>query len=226
MNIQADPTLRTFFLQEALKARGFYAGKLDNTEGPKTHEALRAAALFVISESRPAAPPVSGLDDRTLRNIATLDPKAQSVFIQLAKIGKSVAAKHGCTYTMISGNRTHAEQNALYAYPWDRKDNDGDGKTDEPDEKVTNARGGYSNHNFGIAGDFGVFAGGKYLDTANPLLAAQIHKEVAEVAEEAGLPIDWGGHWKFQDLPHFEIAVRLSMPLKREKFAVKGSLLD
>lgn len=225
MNLQADPTLRTLFLQEALKARGFYAGKLDNTEGPKTREALRAAALFVKSSLLPDAPP-STLDDRTARNIATLDPKAQPVFTQLAKIGKSVAAKHGCTYTMISGNRTHAEQNALYAYPWDGKDNDGDGRIDEPSEKVTNARGGYSNHNFGIAGDFGVFAAGKYLDTANPKLAALIHKEVAEVAEDAGLPIEWGGLWKFQDTPHFEIRTGLSMTQKREKFAAKGSVLN
>jgi len=53
---------------------------------------------------------------------------------------------------IISGLRTYAEQDALYAQ--------GRAKTGP---KVTNARGGYSNHNFGIAFDVGVFEGNRYL---------------------------------------------------------------
>lgn len=51
-----------------------------------------------------------------------------------------------------SGLRTYEEQNALYAQ----------GRT-APGNKVTNAKGGFSNHNFGIAFDIGIFEGAKYL---------------------------------------------------------------
>lgn len=226
IHLDKDPTLRTLFIQEALKARGFYHGELDNWEGEKTQQALRAAANFVRSELLPPAPEETEHDPRTLRNIATLDPKAQPVFRQLASIGKSVAAKQGCTYVMISGNRTWAEQNALYNQPWDGKDNDGDGRIDEADEKVTKAKGGQSNHNFGIAGDFAVFRDGKYLDAYDPYTAARVHSAVADAAQDAGLDIEWGGDWKsFRDLPHFEIRTGLTMAQKRERFERSGSVL-
>lgn len=226
IHIDKDPTLRTLFLQEALRARGFYHGELDNWEGEKTRDALAAAARYVRSELLPPAPEEAELDVRTLRNLATLDAKAQPTFRRLAVIGKAVAAKHGCTYVMISGNRTWAEQDALYRQPWDGRDNDGDGRIDEADEKVTKAKGGQSNHNFGIAGDFAVFQDGKYLDAANPKLAAQVHSAVADAAQAEGLNIEWGGDWtSFKDYPHFEIRTGLTMAQKRERFQAKGSVL-
>lgn len=225
IHIDKDPTLRTLFLQEALKARGFYHGECDNWEGEKTRMALQAAAKFVRSELLPPAPEETELDSRTLRNIATLDPKAQPAFRQLASLGKAIANRHGCDYVMISGNRTWAEQDALYAQPWDGKDNDGDGRVDESDEKVTNAKGGQSNHNFGIAGDFAVFRGGKYLDSAEPSIAAMIHSAVADAAQTAELNIEWGGDWKFRDTPHFEISTGLTLAEKRDRYARTGSVL-
>lgn len=224
--IDKDPTLRTLFLQEALRARGFYDGALDNWEGEKTRDALVAAANYVRSGLLPKAPEESDLDARTLRNIATLDPKAKSTFGELARIGKKVAAQYECDYVMICGHRTWAEQDALYKQPWDGKDNDGDGRVDESDEKVTKAKGGQSNHNFGIAGDFGVFQSGRYLDSSNPTLAAKIHREVAREALAAGLNIEWGGDWKgMPDTPHFEIKTGLTMAEKREKYQRFGSVL-
>lgn len=225
IRLDKDPTLRTLFLQEALKARGFYSGDLDNWDGPSTQSALRAAALYVRSELLPPAPAETGLDARTLRNIETLDPKARDTFRSLATIGKTVAARHGCDYVMISGNRTYEEQNALYNQPWDGKDNDGDGRTDEADEKVTKAKGGHSNHNFGIAGDFAVFKNGTYMDSANPALAARVHSDVADAAQAAGLNIEWGGDWtSFKDYPHFEIRTGLTIAEKRERYHGDGSV--
>lgn len=55
---------------------------------------------------------------------------------------------------VVQGLRTFAEQDALYNQPWDKKDNDGDGRVDEADECVTKAKGGSSNHNYGLALDF------------------------------------------------------------------------
>lgn len=227
IHLDKDPTLRTLFIQEALKTRGFYHGALDNWHGRKTEQALVAAAKFVRSELLPPVPEEEGvLDARTLRNIATLDPKAQGEFRRLATLGKKIAATNGCDYVMISGNRTYAEQNALYNQPWDGRDNDGDGRVDEADERVTKAKGGQSNHNFGIAGDFAVFRGGKYLDSSEPRTAAAIHKEVADQAKAIALNVEWGGDWKsFIDAPHFEIKTGLTMTQKRERFSLKGSVL-
>jgi peptidoglycan L-alanyl-D-glutamate endopeptidase CwlK len=153
------------------------------------------------------------LDVRTLRHLATLDPAARQAFADFARAAKGVARQHGCDYVMICGNRTWAEQDALYAK----------GRT-APGAKVTNARGGYSNHNFGIAADFGVFRGKDYLDESEPVIARRVHLACAALAEEFGLTA--GAHWQeFQDLPHYEIAVRGTMADRRRKFKEKGSLL-
>jgi peptidoglycan LD-endopeptidase CwlK len=89
------------------------------------------------------------VDDRSERSIATLLPKIQPY----ARALVAKAAANGITIKVISGLRTDEEQNDLYAQ----------GRT-KPGRIVTNARGGYSNHNFGIAFDIGVFDGGSYLD--------------------------------------------------------------
>jgi peptidoglycan LD-endopeptidase CwlK len=156
---------------------------------------------------------VRELDARTLKNIATLDPKARQQFADFARAAREIAENMGCEYVMICGNRTWAEQDALYAR----------GRT-EKGSRVTNARGGYSNHNFGIAADFGVFRGKVYLDDAKPQIAEKVHKACAEVAEHYGLTA--GAYWTlFQDLPHYEVAVQMSMAKKREIYKQKGSLL-
>ena len=147
-------------------------------------------------------------DTRTLKNIATLDPKCQQRFRAFAEAAKDVAASLGCDYVMISGNRTWAEQDKLFAQR----------------PKVTNARGGQSNHNFGIAGDFGVFQGKVYLDESNASLAHKVHKACAALAPKYGL--EWGGAWKsFTDEPHYEVATGLTMASKRKRYLANGSVL-
>lgn len=153
------------------------------------------------------------LDARTLKNIATLDEAARAQFADFALAANRLADKYGCKYIMISGNRTYAEQNLLYAK----------GRT-SPGPRVTNARGGFSNHNFGIAGDFGVFMGKAYLDETDPKLAARVHQACAELAEGYGLSA--GAFWQdFRDLPHYEIATQLNLAEKRRRFERTGSVL-
>ena len=83
--------------------------------------------------------------------------------------------------------RTYDEQNALYEQ----------GRS-KAGRIVTNARGGYSNHNFGIAFDIGVFEGGRYLDES------PAYKAVGALGMKLGL--EWGGNWKtIQDEPHFQL---------------------
>lgn len=155
----------------------------------------------------------SGLDGRTVSNIATLDPKCRENFAQFARLAKATAATLGCDYVMISGNRSYAEQDALYAQ----------GRT-KPGKIVTKARGGYSNHNFGIAGDFGVFRAGAYLDDTDAAFAAKVHKACSVHALACGLL--WGGSWSgFVDLPHYEEDTGLTMTEKRARMAARGAVL-
>lgn len=154
-----------------------------------------------------------GLDERTLYHIGSLDAKARDAFREFAGLAKATAATLGCDYVMISGNRSYAEQDALYAQ----------GRT-KPGARVTNARGGYSNHNFGIAGDFGVFRGKAYLDSTDPATAAKVHKACSEHAAACGLV--WGGTWSgFKDFPHYEVETGLSLAAKRQLMKEKGSVL-
>lgn len=97
------------------------------------------------------------------------------------------AAQNGVRIKIISGLRTYAEQDKLYAQ----------GRS-KPGKIVTNAKGGYSNHNFGIAFDIGVFEGNSYLGDSPK------YKAVGLLGMELGL--EWGGNWtSIVDEPHFQL---------------------
>jgi peptidoglycan L-alanyl-D-glutamate endopeptidase CwlK len=153
------------------------------------------------------------IDARSAKNLLTLDPKAREQFAQFYRLASATAATFGCDYILIGGNRTWDEQDALYAQGRSIKGS-----------RRTNAKGGQSNHNFGIAGDFGVFRGKSYLDDSNPELAGKVHKACSMHAADCGL--EWGGSWKsMTDLPHYEVATGLSMMQKRNVYKARGSVL-
>jgi len=139
-------------------------------------------------------------DDRTERNIATLHPRAQEKSREFMGRAVPFIAASGAEVRVIAGLRTYAEQDALYAQ----------GRT-TPGPRVTNARGGWSNHNFGTAWDVGIFKGGKYLDES------PLYQQLGRVGQSLGL--EWGGAWKFTDEPHFEVKTGLTMAEKRERLA-------
>lgn len=129
------------------------------------------------------------MDTRTKANIETLHPNAQAwARAHLQAIEASGVLPSGYTVKIISGHRSWAEQDKLYAQ----------GRT-QPGNIVTNARGGQSSHNFQIAWDIGIFdEKGKYLGSS-PLYA-----RLGPVGEEIGL--EWGGRWKsFPDQPHYSV---------------------
>lgn len=152
-------------------------------------------------------------DSRTEKNLETLDPKAQIKFRAFIAQAQTIASNMGYKYIAISGNRSYKQQDALYAK----------GRTTKG-SKVTNAKGGYSNHNFGIALDFGVFNSTEYLDATSPKEAHKVHASVAQVAEEHG--IEWGGNWRsFKDTPHYQIKTGLTNKQKRKLMKEKGGIL-
>jgi len=109
----------------------------------------------------------------------------------------------GVPIVITQGLRTIAEQDALYAQ----------GRT-KPGKIVTNARGGYSNHNFGVAIDFALLTGdGRSVSWDTRLDGDRDGvadwNEVVEEAKKLGFA--WGGDWRtFKDMPHFEMTFGLS----------------
>jgi peptidoglycan L-alanyl-D-glutamate endopeptidase CwlK len=151
--------------------------------------------------NRPAKKPISIqkknidlsiIDERSAKNVSTLNIKVQEIFRNWIAECQILAKTFGFEYKAISGNRTFEEQAKLYA-----QGRSSSGKI------VTNAKPGFSNHNFGIAVDMGVFRNGKYLDELNPSDAESFHRKAAQIGEKYN--IEWGGNWKtFKDYPHFE----------------------
>ena len=96
--------------------------------------------------------------------------------------------RNGMHVQVVQGLRTFAEQNALFAQ----------GRT-TPGQRVTNARGGQSNHNFGLAVDLCPFVNGQpqWQDDAG------FHKIGAEAK---ALKLEWGGDWRaLIDMPHVQL---------------------
>ncbi len=157
--------------------------QVDGKAGPETWGAIYAEIVKPTVAGKPPEQAIDAVDARSEAVIATLLPQVQP----LARALVQKAALSGIRIKIISGLRTYAEQDELYAQ----------GRT-KPGSKVTNARGGYSNHNFGIAFDVGVFEGQKYLPDSVK------YKAVGALGTDLGL--EWGGNWKsIVDQPHFEL---------------------
>jgi peptidoglycan LD-endopeptidase CwlK len=154
----------------------------DGAAGPETWTAVYNAIVKPnVALSLPAS--IEPVDARSEKGIATLLQPVQPIARALVHAAKEA----GITIRVISGLRTYAEQDELYAQ----------GRT-KPGQIVTRVKGGYSNHNFGIAFDIGVFEGSKYLG------ASPKYKAVGMLGMQLGL--EWGGNWKdFVDEPHFQL---------------------
>lgn len=153
---------------------------VDGNPGPRTWGAIHRQ---IVGEPPQTKDHPTLADARSEQNIATLLPPVQP----LARALIASAASAGIIIKVISGTRTYEDQDALYEQ----------GRT-RPGLIVTKARGGYSNHNFGIAFDIGVFEGGRYLDES------PAYKTVGALGKQLGLA--WGGDWQsIADEPHFEL---------------------
>lgn len=156
---------------------------VDGRAGPQTWGAIYERLVGKKIDGQPPAQAIDPVDARSEKTIATLLPQVQP----MARALVQKAAASGITIRIISGLRTYAEQDALYAQ----------GRT-APGKVVTNARGGYSNHNFGIAFDIGVFEGNRYLADSPK------YKAVGVLGVDLGL--EWGGNWKtIVDQPHYQL---------------------
>lgn len=118
------------------------------------------------------------MDTNSANRLEKVHPELKKRVTQLLA---NLAAK-SMDVRVVQGLRTFAEQDALFAKR----------------PKVTNARGGQSNHNYGLAVDLCPFKGGqpdwndgKGFNTIG--------------AEAKKLGLEWGGDWKFVDKPHVQL---------------------
>lgn len=98
--------------------------------------------------------------------------------------------QQGVHVEVNSGLRTFQEQDALYAQ----------GRS-KPGKRVTNARGGQSNHNYGIAVDLVPIINGQFNWDDVP---EETWELIGLTAKRYGL--EWGGDWSgFVDRPHVQV---------------------
>jgi peptidoglycan L-alanyl-D-glutamate endopeptidase CwlK len=140
------------------------------------------------------------IDQVTLDRIARLHPKlrdeAKAIYFE---INNNLKGKAICRFAYTL--RTDAEQDALYAI----------GRT-KPGKKVTNARGGESLHNYGLAIDIVLLVdknGDGTFETASWQTNVDFDgdgvadwMEVVKIFKLHGW--EWAGDWKFVDMPHFQ----------------------
>jgi len=124
----------------------------------------------------------------------------KGVHPSLVKVIEEAIKNTPIDFTVTSGVRTTNEQQALYAQ----------GRTAKG-SIVTNADGvkNKSNHQaksdgYGHAIDFCPYVNGK-LDWNTESNFKIIAKHILETAKRLGISVEWGGTWKFKDLPHIQL---------------------
>jgi peptidoglycan L-alanyl-D-glutamate endopeptidase CwlK len=117
------------------------------------------------------------INSRKLEDLAPSVRKKAEMFLAACEAA-------GIDILITSTYRDHESQDALYAK----------GRT-APGNKVTNAKGGQSFHNWRVAFDFVPMENGK--PDWNDI---ELFTRCGEIAERCGL--EWGGRWKFKDMPH------------------------
>ncbi|RJS59326.1 peptidoglycan-binding protein [Bacillus sp. PK3_68] len=139
--------------------------------------------------------------------LAKADRRLKDVHPLLAEKARELirqAHSKGIYILITQGLRTIAEQNELYAQG-----------REKPGEIVTNAKGGYSYHNFGLAFDFVIASSdgtavywNENVDTNKD--GKKDWYQVGQLGKSLGL--EWGGDFRsFKDPPHFQLTFGLSL---------------
>ena len=128
------------------------------------------------------------MDQRSEAQLATVFPDLAT----LVRNAADILAAEGTFLLVVSGLRTAAEQNALFAQ----------GRT-APGTIVTKARAGFSMHNYGLAVDVVPYLSGP-TGKLNWTVDTPQFKAMVTALKAQGLI--WGGDWKtFPDNDHFQM---------------------
>lgn len=152
---------------------------------------------------------------KTARDLGTFDPRSEACIHTLLPVAQVACRKFLLAdpkdqyiIKILSGTRTYAEQAALF--------------NQRP--VVTRAPAGYSNHNFGIAWDIGIFVRGEYYDGSDRDPARARAEEQAYINQRLvtrlSVPeIEWGGDWSsIVDRPHYQLRTGRSVTEIRQWF--------
>jgi peptidoglycan L-alanyl-D-glutamate endopeptidase CwlK len=139
-------------------------------------------------------------DQKTLDRINTIHPKLIKELGEIYDdICEALTGRAICRFAYTT--RTFAEQDALFAQ----------GRT-KPGKRVTNAKGGQSYHNFSLAVDIvllwdkdgnGTFETAVW-DTKTDFDGDKQSDWMEVVAIFKRYGWEWGGDWRFVDMPHFQ----------------------
>lgn len=144
------------------------------------------------------------------------------IFLEKVKLLIANCQARGVDYWAISGYRTWAEQDALFAQGRDKN-----GTVVDKIKVVTNARGGQSNHNYTIAVDFCPDKD-KTRDGLQPDWNDAAYVILAE--EAAKIPgLESGRNWKFKDNPHVQLHLALhglDFPNLKAEYLKKKDIKD
>ena len=152
-------------------------------KGKKLKHNIKNNTLLLTVENGLPADIRPTWDKTTDARITKLDARLQKPTREFIN---TVEEELGIQLRVIQGLRTIDEQNTLY----------NQGRT-TPGNKVTNAKGGQSFHNYGLAVDVVIIKNGQAVWT-------QVPKEVVNIGTSLGF--EWGGNWKsFKDYPHFQM---------------------
>ncbi len=192
-------------VQNRLNSSGFNSGPADGIFGPRTKDAVsrfqRVNGLIADGAVTPRTrqqlfnPNNPGdYDTRpTSASLSSLQPYVAS----LARRFLDLAAQNGINARVLVAFRSWDEQDRLYAQ----------GRT-APGDIVTDAMGGDSYHNWGLAFDAVPIENGQpaWDDTA-------AFNRLGALGQQVGL--EWGGHWTtyaidLVDLPHYQYTFGLS----------------
>lgn len=158
------------------------------------------------------------MDKITLDRILLIHPKLREEVGSIYKeICNAINGKSLCRFAYTL--RSFSEQDALYAQ----------GRT-VPDTKiVTNAKGGQSYHNYGLAIDIVMVYdkdGNSSYESASWDTKIDFDgdgksdwQEVVQIFKRFGW--EWGGEWKFTDMPHFQKTLGFSIMDLQAKYNKK-----
>ncbi|SDI20755.1 peptidoglycan L-alanyl-D-glutamate endopeptidase CwlK [Alteribacillus persepolensis] len=149
--------------------------------------------IFVWPQEEPIVTPKEAVELNELHPV--VDEKKQEL-IQRAEA-------QGISVVITEGYRSHEEQDGLYAQG-----------REEPGSIVTNAKGGESYHNYGLAIDFAIEKpNGEItwdIDYDGNHNGRSDWEDVSKIAKELGF--EWGGDWPgFRDYSHLQLETDVSM---------------
>jgi peptidoglycan LD-endopeptidase CwlK len=187
-------------VQRLLNSRGYYTGYPDGWFGSRTRNAVRRfqrdSRLYASGIVDPRTRqklfnphPKDNFESRpSSNNLSSLNPYVASLarrFLELTK-------EHNLDVRITTAFRSWDEEDRLFAQ----------GRT-APGEVVTNARGGDSYHNWGLAFDAAPYESGKISNDPQKFI------QMGHLGQQVGL--QWGGTFKtLVDFPHFQYTFGLN----------------